>query len=458
MRSWLGSKKLVLQPRLERVGKMLQATDMATLKQNTSRLMLLVFVAWRNLWRNPVRSLLTVSALAGGLAMMIAYASLVEGMVRQMVDLATDVSLGHIQVHRQAYIDDQDIYATLPWEIINTLENGIAGISTAPRLYAAGLAGAGDLSAGIMLKAVDPARENRVTSMLQHVRHGVLQLSPVVEEPGGEPVIYQVAVGAQLAKTLAVEPGTELVIVTQAADGSIGNGLFRVAGILKPIEPAFDRMGVLLSIDAYTSLMEIHNGFHELVIAVGDEAAIEMQQYLIRELLAGNPGVAADVAVRNWRQLVPEVSDMLNLSQAMIYVVGLIMVGLAALGMLNTMLMSIHERRHEFGILLSIGMGRFRLLRMVLLESLFLALVSAVLGSLAGIGLSCYLERYGIDFSAALPDGIDYAGIIFEAVWKGHLSPDIVVVSVILMVAIALLASLLPAWQIVRLKPVQVMQ
>lgn len=436
---------------------------MTITETKTSRLPLLVFIAWRNLWRNPVRSLLTVSALAGGLAMMIAYAALFDGMVRQMVDMTTGVSLGHFQVHRRSYVADQDMYATMPWEVVDTLEKGVDGISLAPRLYAAGLAAAGDLSAGVMLRAVDPVKENRVTSLLQHVRFGVARLSPVAEESTGDPTVYQVAIGAQLAKTLAVGPGAELVVVTQAADGSIGNGLFRVAAVLKPVEPAFDRMGILLSIEAYISLMEIHDGFHELVVSVDDATAIENHQLFIEKVLNRLPtSKGADpgdgLVVRNWRQLVPEISEMLNLSQATIYVIGLIMLVLASLGMLNTMLMSIHERRLEFGILLSIGMGRFRLLRMVLLESFFLALVSAALGGVVGIGLSFYLERYGIDFSAALPDGFDYAGIVFESVWKGHISPEIVMISIVLMIGIALLASLMPAWQIVRLKPVQVLQ
>ena len=142
----------------------------------------------------------------------------------------------------------------------------------------------------------------------------------------------------------------------------------------------------------------------------------------------------------------------------MLLLMGLIVVGLASLGMLNTMLMAVHERSHEFGILLAIGMKRRRLLLMVLLESLFLALVSALVGSLAGAVLAHYLETDGIDFSASMPDGYDWGGIVFEPVMKGYLEPGQIVEACLLMIVVSLIASLIPSWRTVRLKPAEVLR
>ena len=195
-----------------------------------SRLPILIFVAWRNIWRNPIRSVLTISALASGLVMVILYASLLEGMSRQMVRFATEISTSHIQVHRQAFIDDQDLYATLPWSYMEKIEHDFPAITIAPRLYASGLASAADTSTGVLIKAVDPQREMTVTQMLKHVRHGKLDLGIADTTENGF-VRYNLVVGAQLAKNMKVEPGDELVLVTQAADGSIGNALYRIAAV-----------------------------------------------------------------------------------------------------------------------------------------------------------------------------------------------------------------------------------
>jgi ABC-type lipoprotein release transport system permease subunit len=428
-----------------------------------SRLPMLLFIAWRNIWRNPVRSLLTIAALGGGLVMVILYASLLEGMTRQMVQYATEVATGQMQLHRQAFVDDQDLYATLPWHYIDEIESEVPGIVAAPRLYAAGLASSGDASSGVMIKAVDPQRERRVTKLLDHMREGEARLD-LASGYDDELLHYNVVVGAQLAKNMHIAIGDELVLITQAADGSIGNALFRVAGVLRPVEPNFDRMGVLMSIEAYQYLMYLESGFHELALWTPDLTTLEQPQQAIDALLSklatAQPldELGGAAMVRNWRQLTPTVSDMLELSKTMVLIVGFIIVGLASLGMLNTMLMAVHERTHEFGILLSIGMSRWWLLIMVMFESLCLSLVSAVAGCIVGFFISGYFEEHGIDFSESMPDGYDWGGIAFEPVMRGYFEPQHLLTSSLLMISIAMLASIIPSWRTVRLKPAEVMR
>jgi ABC-type lipoprotein release transport system permease subunit len=424
---------------------------------------MLLFIAWRNIWRNPVRSVLTISALVGGLVMVILYASLLEGMTRQMVQYATEVTTGHMQLHRQAFVDDQDLYATVPWSYLERIESEFPTIHAAPRLYAAALASSTSTSAGVLIKAVDPQREPETTSLLEHLRQGEVALG-VADTTESGLTRYNVVVGVQLAKSMQLVPGDELVLVTQAVDGSIGNALYRVAAVLKPLEPVFDRTGVLMSIEAYQQLMYLEEGFHELAIKLDDIDRLQGMQTaldtVIHELQQVQPldelgGVAV---VRNWRQLNPAVSDMLQLSRSMLVLIGLIVVGLASLGMLNTMLMAVYERTHEFGILLSIGMKPRWLLLMVMLESFFLALVSAIVGSILGTLAARYLETHGIDFSASMPDGYDWAGMTFEPVMRGYFEPGQIVEACLLMLFVSLLASLIPSWRTVRLKPAEVLR
>ena len=424
---------------------------------------MLLFIAWRNVWRNPVRSVLTISALAGGLVMVILYSALLEGMTRDMVRYATEVTTGHIQIHRRAFIDDHDLYATLPWSWMEAIERELPSVRLAPRLYAAGLASSEESSTGVLLKGVDPKREAAVTRMLGHLRGGEMRLGPAdTTDEGIER--HNVVVGAQLAKNIGVEPGDELVLVTQAADGSIGNGLYRVAGVLKPLEPGFDRMGVLMSVDAFQQLMYLEEGFHELAVRIDDiTQTIPLRDTLQRRLdalSAAHPldPLGGEAIARDWRQITPAISDVLEMSRSMLLFVGLIVVGLASLGVLNTMLMAVHERTQEFGILLAIGMKRRWLLLMVLFESLLLALVSAALGAAGGALAANWLVEHGIDFSASMPDGYDWAGMVFEPVMRGHLEPIHILNGSLLMVLITLIAALLPAWRAARRRPAEVMR
>ena len=425
---------------------------------------MLLFMAWRNLWRNPIRSLLTISALAGGLVMIILYAGFLEGMNRQMQRHATEISTGHLQLQRQAFIDDRDLYATLPWPYLSELEQRFPTLRFAPRLYAAGLASSEASATGVMIQAVDPQRETQVTRILDHIRQGELNLASRHTHCRAGLPRFNLVIGHQLARNMTLTIGSELILVTQAADGSIGNALFRMAAILKPLEPNFDRSGVLMSIEAFQSLMYLDNGFHELAIRLDDPNQLAQVQTTLRsrlqqigttqplDTLGGEP------VIRNWRQLNPAVAEMLELSRSMMLFVGLIVVSLASMGMLNTMLMAVHERTHEFGILLAIGMQRRILLLMVLLESFFLALVSALVGSLLGSLLTGYLEDRGIDLSNYMPDGYDWAGMVFEPVMEVYLLPQHILQACLLMLVITLLTALIPAWRMVRLKPAEVMR
>jgi len=422
---------------------------------------IMFFMAWRNIWRNPIRSILTISALVGGLIMMILYSALLEGMMRQMVRHATEISTGHIQVHRQAFIDDRDLYSTLPWDYLRHLEQQQPALRFAPRLYAAGLASTDQTSTGVMIRAIDPQREQQVTAMLLHIRQGRAELG-ISDTTESGLTRYNLVVGTKLARHMGLSPGSELILVTQAADGSIGNALFRVAGVLKPIDPGFDRSGILMSISAYQQLMYLDNGFHELVVQLPDSnqlisAQTDVEQAL-QALQTSQPldRLGGQVNVRNWRQLTPTVSDMLELSQSMVLIIGLIIIGLACMGILNTMLMAIHERRHEFGILLAIGMKRRLLLIMVLFDSLMLALLSAVFGALAASLLIHYLLQDGIDFSHWMPDGYDWAGMVFEPVMEVYLEPMHIATASSLMVIVALVTALIPCLSIIRLRPAEV--
>ena len=445
----------------------------------------LLFIAWRNIGRNRIRSSLTISALAAGLAMVIFYSALMEGMLRQMIMFATDISTGHMQLHRQAYIDDQDLYATIPWSYEAALEQAYPSLTFAPRLYASGLASTKASSTGVSIKAIHPEKEALATQLLDQVQYGVNDLKGQWTNQEGL-TLTAVLIGAQLAKNLQVHPGDEIILVTQAADGSIGNALYRVQGIFKPIDPNFDRTGVLMSIESFKQLMYLEDGFHELLIKVNnidqlmskqeslkaflkdeapqstgpsasqtDQSVLASRSHISRFKVVPLDEIGGEINVRNWQELAPSVSDMLSMSQSVVWLVGFIIVGLAAFGVLNTMLMAVHERTHEFGILMAIGMKPIFVMLMVLLESLFLALIACTLGSMLGVLLSKYFTIHPIDFSSMMPEGFDWGGMVFQPILAMHLEPAYVWGSCILLIFITLLAALVPSWKTLKLNPAE---
>lgn len=149
---------------------------------------------------------------------------------------------------------------------------------------------------------------------------------------------------------------------------------------------------------------------------------------------------------------------MISMYDGVVWVIGLIVVALAALGMVNTMIMAIHERTREFGVLRAIGMDKRWLLVMVLIESLLLALISAVLGVVAALVLIKGLLKDGIDLSASMPDGFDMVGIVIDPVMPMQLEPMHVIYAALLVIAITMIAALLPSWRVMRVKPAESMR
>jgi ABC-type lipoprotein release transport system permease subunit len=183
---------------------------------------MLIRMAWRNIWRNPRRSLITLCAMTFSLTLMIVATNVMEGMNRQMVGYAADRSLGHVQAHAEGYYKDRGLHDTLPFSILELFNEG--AFRVAPRAYAFGLASLGEQSAGVQIRGIDPAREREVTDVWKHMLQGRYF------RPGEEKVVV---LGRKIAKTLNAKPGSEIALITQAADGSLGNDLYRVVGVLK---------------------------------------------------------------------------------------------------------------------------------------------------------------------------------------------------------------------------------
>jgi ABC-type lipoprotein release transport system permease subunit len=255
----------------------------------------------------------------------------------------------------------------------------------------------------------------------------------------------------------------EIVLMTQALDGSIGNDIYRVAAIFKPISPTFDRSGVVMAMTDFEVLMALSDGFHELVVKTQEPNSVALTAKALERDLENLSGAApldalgGAIEVRTWKTLVPMVGEMLALSGAMMFMVGGVLVGLAALGMVNTMLMAMHERVHELGILRALGLRAGAVCLLVLLEAFFLGITATVLGAGLGVLVTLYFSKTGIDFSEALPEGYDWGGMVFEPVMQVSLDTSIIIPAGLLMVGLTLLAVVLPARRVLKRAPVEML-
>ncbi|MBW1722894.1 MAG: ABC transporter permease [Deltaproteobacteria bacterium] len=398
-------------------------------------------IAWRNLWRNPRRTLITVVAIGLNVAVLIASYGLMEGILEHFLSSATNIVVGEVQIHSPKFLVDRSMYRDLeaPDDILSRLKRW--NLPAVARSYGFGLVAHGTKSAGTLFWGVDPVAERSVFDLAGNVLEGSF-LSPVPQ--GG------IVLGKKLARTLNVSVGDEIIVVVQAADGSLGNELYHVRGILKNVGDRIDREAAILHREDFKTLFVSGGRIHE--IAVNTRGKVPLER--LKEMAAR---AAPGAEIKTWRDLLPSLSDMMNFFDASMWLMGMIFFIAAALGVMNTMLMSTFERIREFGILKALGATPWRILLDVAAEAWVLGLISTLAGILIGLPLTYYLQVAGLDLSMFASGDVSVAGVALDPIWRAALAPKTVAVPVVVMWVVCLLASLYPAAIAARLDPVKAM-
>lgn len=402
---------------------------------------MLLTLALRNIWRNKRRSLLTISAMVISSSLLILALGVFSGMLRDMLASATEQYHGHIVVAKQGYVDDREMFASFvpDPELLERLgrQPEVAGLS--PRLRGFGLLSHGKSTQPAEILGIRPQAEREVTTLAGHLVAGSF-----LAAEGGDGAVL----GRGLAKKLGVAVGDELVFVTQAADGSIGNDLLTVTGIFATGDSARDNALALVGLPWLQRVMVLDGRVHELALAVADPMrAAAVAEKLRREL---PPGMEA----LDWGDLLPEMREAIASFDVSRMIMVVILYFAAGLGILNTFFMSVLERTREFGILMAMGMRPWRIRLLVLLETLAMGAVSLVLGLALGLGMSLYMARVGIDLSGTISP-VTYAGGTILPRLRAVIEPSNFAIPALLLLAVCLLAGFLPANRAAKLRPAE---
>ena len=420
-------------------------------------------VGWRSLLRQRRRTLITASAMAVGVAMVMGMIAYVDGMFALMFDKMVGQSMGHVQVHHPDYPDTHELYDTVhgAGALLATLgaTPGVKG--AAPRLFAHGLIGGSSDATGARLQGIDPADERLVTGFGARVAEGVALGGPPPAD-GSIPVV----IGAGLQKSIKVAVGDSLVLITQAADGSLANELLTVVGVVKTGSAAMDRAGAWVPLADLQRVLALEDQVHEVLI-VGDDSdqALALAETIAAGAGGVRPALVADPAepdarplIRTWFEADPVTAKMMD-SQTIPKVIMLAVVfSVAALGVLNTMLMSVFERTRELGLLKALGLKPRQIVALILTEAALLGALSSALGLGLGLLFDWYLVRVGVPMANSDGEGFVYMGITFDPVIYGVVHPEGIAMSVGAVLVVCVLAAIWPAVRAARLRPVDAMR
>ncbi len=399
-------------------------------------------VAWRNLWRQKRRSLITACAMAIGVALCMSTIAFTDGMYTDMFEVMVEQQLGHVQVHHPDYPAKGLVYDALPERqaLLARIDAVDGTVAACPELNGFALLGGDSKSAGGQLVGIDPARDRQVTPL-----HGrVIEGSYLSDGAGGEIIL-----GFKLAEEIEADLGEQVVAVTQATDGSVGNELFTVVGLYKTGDVMMDQNGGYIHIADAENLLALQDRAHGITVLTDHADHVDAYAQALGAELAGDA-----VQVQTWWEASPQTAELMGMRDATVFIMLGIVFTVAAFGVINTMLMSVFERTRELGVLRALGLRPGKLVWLVVLESFFLAGLAAMIGLVLGGLLDWYLVVHGLDFSGSMPDGFSFEGIMLDPVMHGEVRPLGVIATVVAVFFVSVLASLWPAWRAARLQPV----
>ena len=400
-------------------------------------------LASRNLLRNWQKSAISISAMAFAGAVMILFAALMEGMLQSIERNAVTMTVGEFQIHSPGYRDDPDLYNRIEFDQswINQFEQ--RGLYSSARLFGFGLAAAGSSSAGVQLRGINPKQEKNVTKIHQHVMEGTWLDT---QDPSG------VVIGKKLARTLNVKLNDEVVLLSQAADGSMADALFQVRGILKSVGEDIDRGGFFMVDSRFLELMVIDSGYHEIVLQRMDlKQDSDVVDQHIKTIISER---GFDWQVSHWRQTLPTIARMLDMADGQMLFMILITYVAVAMVVLNSMLMSVFERIREFGVMKALGVSPQQLMLLIYIESAIQTLIASVIALLLGAWIAIYFQNNGIDLTS-FGGGASIGGVAMDTHWKAALTPEAIIRPLAFLFIMVTVAVLYPATKAAFLRPVE---
>ncbi|MDT8442310.1 MAG: FtsX-like permease family protein [Desulfuromonadales bacterium] len=402
--------------------------------------------AWRNLWRNRRRTLITLSAIALSIMLVQAAHNLSFGVYNSMIDSGVRSGSGHIAIYRAGYLDSRDENLDFAVADLATEIAALPGVSRVmPRLYLPALAQSSRESRGVLLIGVDPQRE--------------LGINPFLAQLPDEEMVRaadsrDAVIGARLLDELRIAPGQKFVVTAQHRDGSLHSELLRVHGVIRTGMKDIDGSLIMIGRQRAGLLAGSPDRAHELAIVL--ESAADSQRLL--PVIAGLIAPEDEIEAVSWEQAMPNLANAIKLdyaSQKLIFVLILLIV---TIGVVNTLLMSVMERMREFGTILALGCPPARLRRLIFLEAFTLGLFAAVCGTILGSLLSWYLVEVGLDLKLFLDETIEFGGVIFEPVLRAQWDPWWMLRIALYVVGLTVFAALYPAIKAGRVTPVEGMR
>jgi putative ABC transport system permease protein len=399
---------------------------------------MLTKIASRNIWRSKKRSLIIIIAVSIGLWAGIFMMAFYNGMIEQRVNTAITSELSHIQLHHPEFRKEYEIKYYLPngRKMLEIIDKHNLIKATAGRIIIKGMIASASGSSGITINGVMPAEEQILTNLKGKIIEGNYFNPQKTNE---------IILSEKLRKKLKLNLNKKTILTFQDKEGNLASAAFRITALYKTTNTPYDDSNVFVKITDVDSLAGIPNAVNEIAVLLQSNTFLDESQTHLKQKFP-------KTEIKNWKEIAPELGLTVSVGDQMVFIfMGIILLALA-FGIVNTMMMAVLERTREIGMLLALGMNKFKIFMMILLETFFLILAGCPVGILLAFATIGITQKTGIDFSrfSDVYSSFGYSSIIY---------PDLTlrqfVIIMILVLLTALFSALFPARRALQLNPAE---
>ena len=403
---------------------------------------MLIRLAWRNIWRNKKRSIITITAIVIAVFLAILMRSMQLGMYDNMIQNVVGSYSGHVQVHSNGFWEEQTIDNAFVYNdsLIQKIKKTEDVAGTTKRIQSGCLSSYGDLSKFVFVTGIEPKKEQLLTDWNKRLIDGqLLQTNS-----------NSVNVGKGIAKYYNLKIGDTLIFIGQGYHGMQAVGAYPVSGILDMKNPNLNNTSVFMSLPKAQDFLSANNLMTHLVInkkQYSEEADIVAT---IKKQLN------QDYEIMSWQEMMPEIETIIQADSAGGLIMIFILYMIITFGIFGTVLMMTQERKYEFGVVISIGMKKTKLMVAMVYETIFLSAIGILLGIVLSRPIVLYFYNNPLEFPSDQVEMMENQG--FEAVIPFMSSHDIPITHGLIIFFISLIICFYPILTIYKLNPIKAMK
>jgi len=394
-------------------------------------------IAWRNLWRNKRRTMITISSVFFAILLALIMRSMQNGSYDLMERDAIRNSTGFIQVHAPGYWEDKIIDNTFENSkvLFATIEANKNVSHVIPRLESFALASTGNITKGVGIIGTDPAIENEITKLKERLIEG-----QYFDGDRGNGVLL----GDDLARYLELEVNDTLVLLSQGYHGVTAAGEYPVVGIMHFPSPQMNKQLVYMTLDAAQYFFAADNRLTSYSLMLNNPDRLERTFETLQTELSET------YEVMTWKQMMVELRQQIESDNVSGMFMLAILYVVVAFGIFGTILMMTHERKKEFAVMIAVGMQRYKLSIIVFFETLYMGLIGVIAGSLASMPIIYYLHENPIPLTGEMAAAFEEFNV--QPIMPFAFTADLFLMQALVVVIITIVIAIYPFLNISRFK------